>query len=373
MPKKIQTFDILLFVIPILLLSISIAVIYSLVYGTLDSGLEIKQVISSLIGITIMFVISFFDYRFFKGTSWIFYIFSLLLLIYVDFFGFAAGGAMRWINLGPFGQLQPSEIAKVFVILVLSNFFCQKIGKMSWADIFISFLIMVLPLILILKEPDLGTALVVCFIYIVLLLCSKLSRVQLASVLSTILIFASVLIAASFDIKPFSSLMHDYQRKRIQTFLDPNLDPYGSGYNVRQAQIAVGSGGVFGKGLGKGSQSQLQFLPKPQTDFIFAGISESFGFVGIIVLLSLFAILLLKIISIGNIARDNFGMFLCFGTGALLFFQIIVNIGMNIGVAPVTGIPLPFSSYGGSALISYLFLIGLVQSVFVHHKKISFR
>ena len=166
--------------------------------------------------------------------------------------------------------------------------------------------------------------------------------------------------------------MQDYQRNRILTFVDPNLDPYGKGYNVKQAQITVGSGGILGKGVGRGSQSQLRFLPKPQTDFIFSGIAESFGFIGSVVLIGLYTYLIMRIVAIGNLARDNFGMLICFGVAAMFLFQVLVNVGMNLGLAPVTGIPLPFSSYGGSSLVAYLFLIGLVQSIFIRHKKISF-
>jgi len=177
---------------------------------------------------------------------------------------------------------------------------------------------------------------------------------------------------SSLKVYPFGGLLQDYQRNRILSFIDPNLDPYGRGYNVRQAQITAGSGGVFGKGLGHGSQSQLQFLPKPHTDFIFSGVAESFGFLGTMVFLLLYLYLIVRIINIGNLAKDNFGMLVCFAGAGMFLFQVLVNVGMNLGLAPVTGIPLPFASYGGSALIAYLFLIGLIESVYVRHKKISF-
>ncbi|MCL5410341.1 MAG: rod shape-determining protein RodA [Patescibacteria group bacterium] len=371
MPLKIKTFDIVLPIIPIMILAISIAVIYSLVFNTPDSNLAFRQGLFALVGLVIMGVVSFIDYRMFRGIIWIFYIIGILLLLYVDFFGKAAGGAMRWINLG-FFQLQPSELAKVFLIFAFSAFFSKRIGKLRWRDIFISAFILLPPLLLVLKEPDLGTALVLCFIYFVLLLFSKPTKIQYLIIFITLISFVGMLLLATFDIKPFNKFVHDYQRNRILTFIDPNLDPYGKGYNVRQAQITVGSGGLLGKGLGRGSQSQLRFLPKPHTDFIFAGIAESFGFLGSFVLVGLYAYLITKIINIGNLARDNFGMLICFGTASMFLFQVLVNVGMNLGLAPVTGIPLPFSSYGGSSLAAYLFLIGLVQSVFIRHKKISF-
>lgn len=369
--SKLKTFDLLLFLIPILLLIIGISVIYSLVIGTVDSELIFKQIISGVIAIILAIAISFIDYRFFKPVTWIFYAIVIILLIYVDFFGMAAGGAMRWIDLG-FFQLQPSELAKPVLALMLASFFSNKIGKLRFRDIFASFLIILPPVLLILKEPDLGTALVILFMYIILILFSRPNRFQVAVF---ILIFGLALFSALFsvkDIKPFDGLLQDYQKNRILTFIDPSLDPYGKGYNVRQAQITVGSGGIFGKGLGRGSQSQLQFLPKPQTDFIFAGIAESFGFLGLMVYLALFVTLILKILSIGAYAQDNFGMFICIGAVSIILFQAVVNIGMNIGLMPVTGIPLPFASYGGSALISYFFILGICQSIIIRHKKINF-
>ena len=371
MSKKIKTFDIILPLLPVLLLVISVAVIYSLVFGTNESGLAFKQGVSAVIGLVLLAVISFFDYRIFKSTSWILYLITMALLVYVDFFGVAAGGAVRWIDLG-FFQLQPSELAKVFLILVLASFYSSKIGKLSWKDIFVAALIFLPTLALVLKEPDLGTGLVLVFIFIVLLYASKPNRVQTFVITMTILTFAAVLVLSSLKVAPFTGFLKDYQRNRILTFIDPNLDPHGKGYNVRQAQIAAGSGGIFGKGLGHGTQSQLQYLPKPQTDFIFSGIAESFGFLGTMVYLLLFILLIVRIINIGNLAKDNYGMLISFAAAGMLIFQIVINVGMNLGLAPVTGIPLPFASYGGSAILAYLFLIGLVESVYVRHKKISF-
>jgi len=369
--KKIKTFDIILPLLPLLLLIISVAVIYSLVFGTSDSGLAFKQGISTAIGLMIMTVISFFDYRFFRGTSWIFYLGTILLLVYVDFFGLAAGGAVRWIDLG-FFQLQPSELAKVFLILVLASFYSSKIGKLTWRDVLSALIIFSPTFFLVLKEPDLGTGLVLIFIFLVLLYSAKPNKAQTLMISTGIILFALILILSSLKVEPFTIILKDYQRNRIISFVNPNLDPHGRGYNVRQAQIAAGSGGIFGKGLGHGTQSQLQYLPKPQTDFIFSGIAESFGFLGTMVFLSLYLFLIIKIINIGNLAKDNYGMLITFATAGMFIFQIIINIGMNLGLAPVTGIPLPFASYGGSAILAYLFLIGLVESIYIRHKKISF-
>ena len=371
MALKNKAFDIFLVLLPFLIIMVSLSVVYSLVVNTSDSGLTLKQGISIVIGFVLMTLMSFTDYRFFRGTAWIFYVVTLLLLLYVDFFGFAAGGAMRWINLG-FFQLQPSELAKIFLILALASFFSQKVTKLALKDIFVSFFILLPSLALVLKEPDLGTALVLCFIYLIMLLVARPSKKQIYLIFSVLLITVGIFLLSAYNIKPFNRLLHDYQRHRVQIFIKPDLDPYGKGYHVRQAQIAIGAGGVYGKGLGKGSQSQLQFLPKPHTDFIFSGIAEAYGFFGAGVFLSLFIFLIMRIISIAELARDNFGMFICFGLVAMLIFQTIINVGMNLGLAPVTGIPLPFSSYGGSAMVAYLFLIGLAQSIFIRHKKITF-
>lgn len=371
MSSKIKTINLILYIIPLLLTVVSITVLYSLVFGGQDANLPLKQGIFSIVGILAMLIASFVDYRFFKGTSWILYIITLLLLVYVDFFGVAAGGAMRWIPLGMF-QLQPSEVAKATTILALASFFSGKIGRLQWKDIIVSALIVSLPLLLILKEPDLGTALVISFIYIMMLFWSKPTKVQTITISAAILIMAIVLVLSAMKVGPFGSLLQDYQRNRILTFIDPNLDPYGKGYNVKQAQITIGSGGLFGRGLGRGSQSQLQFLPKPQTDFIFAGIAESFGFIGTAVFLSLFAYLIIQIVNVAHLARDNFGMLLAIGAASMFLFQVLVNVGMNLGLAPVTGIPLPFSSYGGSALVVYFSIIGVVQGVYMRHKQITF-
>jgi len=371
MSSKIKTFNLVLYIIPIMLVVVSISVIYSLVFGGADSSLPLKQGISAIVGLIAMLIFTVLDYRLFKTLNWIFYIVTILLLLYVDFFGMETGGAMRWIDLG-FFQLQPSELAKASVILSLASYFSGRIGQLRWSNIFISFLIVALPLSLILKEPDLGTALVVTFIYIIMLFCSKPNRFQTSIIAIGILIFSGSIVLSALNVFPFGKVLQDYQKNRILTFIDPNLDPYGKGYNVKQAQITIGSGGLFGRGLGRGSQSQLQFLPKPHTDFIFAGISESFGFLGTVVFLGLFAYLIVEIVGVGYIARDNFGMLLAFGSAGMFLFQVLVNIGMNLGLAPVTGIPLPFSSAGGSALVVYLFVIGIIQSIFIRHKKIAF-
>jgi rod shape determining protein RodA len=294
-----------------------------------------------------------------------------VLLILVNFIGKTANGAENWIDL-KFFQLQPSEVAKIFLIFSFATFFSSKIGKIKWQDILVSVLMLLPPLVLILTEPDLGTAMVVVFIYFVILIFSKPSKLQLVAIFVSLTIGFSIVTLAYLNIKPFGSMFKDYQRKRIEVFINPNLDPYGRGYNVKQAQITIGSGGIMGKGLGRGTQSQLQFLPEAHTDFIFAGIAESFGFLGCIVLLFLYCYFIVRIIAIAQLALDNFGMLVAFGIAAMFLFQVLENVGMNVGLLPVTGIPLPFLSSGGTSLLVSFLSVGIVESIFIRHRKISF-
>ncbi len=371
MSKKIITIDYILYLIPILLISMSISLIYSLVFSGEDMVIAYKQLIFGIIGSAVMVVFSLIDYRSIKGLWWVFYAISLILLIYVDIFGVVVGGAMRWIDLG-FFNLQPSEVAKMSLIIALAWFFSSRCGRISLKDILLSILIILPQLLLILKEPDLGTAIVVFIIYIVIMFASKPTKNQTIAITSFLLIIFVTFSLSVAKVSPFSILMKQYQRERVLTFINPDRDPYGQGYNVKQAQIAIGSGGIFGKGLGRGSQSQLEYLPKPHTDFIFAGAGESLGFTGTALIILLLLTLILKILNTGDISQDNFGYLITSGTAALILAQSIINIGMNLGVAPVTGIPLPFLSAGGSSVIIYFSLIGIVQSIYIRHKKLSF-
>ena len=371
MPKKIKTVEILLYLIPVLLLSVSVSLIYSLVFSSEDSGLALKQLLIGSVGVVAMIGLSFIDYRSFKNAWWAFYALAMILLIIVDFFGKVGGGAMRWINLG-FFQLQPSEVAKLSLIITLAAFFSRNVGKLTWRDYLWSLILFLPPLALILKEPDLGTAIVSFVVYLGVIFAAKPSKIQKVSIISSLALIFIVFVLASMNIKPFGGLLHQYQRERVLTFVNPERDPYGQGYNVRQAQIAIGAGGLFGKGLGRGSQSQLEYLPKPQTDFIFAGAGEAFGFLGTGIIIALLLLLVIKIYSVGQISRDNFGILIAAGSASMFLGQSAINIGMNLGLAPVTGIPLPFVSSGGTALITYFIIIGIVQSIYIRHKKLSF-
>jgi len=317
----------------------------------------VTYIILGLIG---AITISFFDYRLLKGLYLILYFLGIGLLIAVLVFGSESFGATRWIDLG-FTRLQPSELFKIIGIIVFSKFLAD------WQEIELKkFLLIIImsfvPIVLILVQPDLGTASVVFVTTVVLLIASPVKKIYLVAGLVLMLVLSPV--AWKF-LKP-------YQKHRIEAFINPNSDPHGTGYNVNQAKIAVGSGGLIGRGLGKGSQSQLNFLPVAHTDFIFAGAAEAIGFIGSTFLLLLLTFLIIRTFTIAQLAKDYFGMYLATGIGSMFLFQMFVNAGMNIGIMPVTGIPLPFVSYGGTAMITNMLAIGILQSIYMRHKKISF-
>lgn len=371
MLSKLRNLDFTLLVLPILLSTVGIALIYSFVFAESDSNLALKQLVFFLVALALMVLVAVFDYRIFSSGSWYFYLIAIVLLVIVDAIGKTSGGATRWIDLKVF-QLQPSEFYKFVSVIFLAAFFSRRIGRTRAIDIFYMFLMLLPPLFLVLIEPDLGTALVIIFSWLAVVLFSKLTVKQYTAMFALIVITATIFILAVSNVRPFGQYLKNYQRQRIETFLNPNSDPFGRGYNVAQAKIAIGSGGIFGRGLGQGSQSQLQFLPKPETDFIFSGYSEAFGLVGDFILLAVFLFLIIRIMDISRLAKDNFGYLLAVGIGSTFIFQIVVNIGMNIGLLPVTGIPLPFLSYGGSSLIISFVMIGVLQSIYIHRKKISF-
>lgn len=355
-------FDLLLFGSSILLLLLGLLMIYS---TTLESGgnLFYRQMIYALIGFLGLFILSFFDYRNLKKiTGWL-YVLIILLLVGVWFLGHNVRGSTRWIDLG-FTTIQPAEFAKLAMIIIMAKFLDQQGEKVkSFRYLLLSGIYVGIPTALILIEPDLGSALIVFLIWLSMLFFSRMNKKHL------IVIFLLLAVSSIFA---WSYLLHDYQKDRIYTFLDPQRDPKGSGYNVIQSVIAVGSGGIYGRGVGRGLQSQLKFLPERQTDFIFASTAEELGLLGSAIILGLFALLLFRIIRTAQKARDNFGMYLAIGIFFMFFWQILINIGMNIGVMPVTGIPLPLLSYGGSSLFMTFLALGLVQSIVARQRILKF-
>jgi len=358
LPKTIDWF---LYIIPLILMAAGLAVIYSLTYYNNKISLFQDQIIYIAIGIIVMVVLTFWDYRNLRGLAIYLYLIGLILLTIILFFGKSALGATRWLNLG-FFQLQPSELMKVFLVIILARYFCDIYGEIKFRNIISAAVISMIPLLLILKQPDFGTVSVLAIGALTVVLASKLSRIQIFAIIGIIFISLPLI---WFNLKP-------YQKQRIYTFINPSADLYGSGYNVTQSVITIGSGGLLGRGLGHGPQSQLNFLPVAHTDFIFAGLAEASGLIGSMVLILLFIFLITRIINVAKISKDNFGMLLAIGFVGILIYQMAVNIGMNLGLAPVTGIPLPFVSHGGTSLIMNCAIIGILQSIYLRHKKITF-
>lgn len=322
-----------------------------------------RQVIYALGGVVIYLFFAFYDYHRLAKFNRISYFITLALLIFVLLFAREIKGSTRWIDLG-FFQLQPAEFAKIVVILGLSRWMYLKRGQInSWKNIIITAVYTLIPAILIMREPDLGSSIILIGVWAGLLLISPMSKKYLITL---------VLLAAIFSGVAWQFGLHDYQQRRIEVFLNPDLDPRGQGYNVRQAIIAVGSGQLFGRGLGQGLQGQLNFLPERQTDFIFASASEEIGFLGVAGLLALYCFLFLRLLSIMKTARDDLAFYIVGGVLFMLFGQVLINIGMNIGLMPVTGIPLPFLSYGGSSLIVVMISLGIVQNIAKQSKSLRF-
>lgn len=351
------------------------------------------QIVWIVLGTGVYFAVSFIDYDIFmKFGHWL-YIITILLLLFVIFFGEEREGAKRWINLGV-ASFQPSEVAKLSVMVMVSSILARsEIGRVkeSLTVLVKVALVFAVPMILILSQPDLGSSLVLIPMVLGLLFVSNLSMQFFAGVFLCCFLTVSVVV---FDVIRYSNFLddnnltptsdlgvyeehsflpfHDYQRNRILTFIMPDKgDPKGIGWNLNQSLISVGSGGMFGKGLTEGTQAKLGYLPRPvaHNDFIFSVIAEEKGFIGSMSVLGLSGILLLNGIRIASKARDRFGMLLAVGVTIIFTIHIFINIGMTIGLMPITGLPLPFLSYGGSFLLTCCILQGIVQSVYRHRKQ----
>jgi len=361
--KSLRYFDILIFGSSMLLLFLGLLMIFSTTSA--DSGLTLvlRQALFGGIGLVGMFALAFYDYRNLKKvTPWLYLaVVGLLLLVY-----FAADpirGSARWIDLG-FFRLQPAEFAKLAMIIVMAKFLDQHGEKLKdLRYVLLSGVYLAVPAVLILIEPDLGSAMIVFFVWFGMLVFSRMRKWHL---LGLVILLAAVAVGSWFTV------LQDYQKQRVYTFLDPASDPQGQGYNVLQSIIAVGSGQLWGRGVGRGLQSQLDFLPERQTDFIFASTAEELGFLGSAIILALYLLIFFRLIKTCRRARDNFGMYLSLGVLIMLFSQVMINIGMNTGLMPVTGIPLPLMSLGGSSLITTLLSLGVVQSVVARQKALRF-
>lgn len=361
MSNRLRQVDWTLVIVPLLLLFLGVVVIYTVTFPTVQFDLARSQIIYAILGLAVAIFLTFIDYRSWQSLSGFGYIIGIALLIAVFFLGSRQFGASRWIDLG-FFHLQPSELFKLILVIVLARLLSTWSDLMTIRRLIYLLIVAAIPIGLVLNQPDLGTASVLIVITVGMLVFAKLPWRWWA---------AMVVIAAVLAPLAYSQL-HDYQKTRVKTFLAPEQDLSGSGYNVRQAAIAIGSGGLFGQGLGQGSQSQLNFLPVAHTDFIFAGLAEATGLLGSLILLTLYLVLIARIFRVAELAKDQFGMYIALGIAIMYAYQVFVNIGMNIGILPVTGITLPFVSFGGTSLLVSAAALGLLQSVYVRHKKITF-
>ena len=333
---------------------VGLVMIYSATYGD-DDRVFISHFSKICLGLLIMIAVSLIDLNFIKKHAYLFYLIGIILLILATFYGIVGKGSRRWLNLGGF-VFQPSELIKILVIITLAKFFDEKKIQSAGDYIFLILPIFLIlsPFFLILVQPDLGTAMVVLLLGLIIFYISGISW-KFFGVLSLFFIVSAPYIWGS---------LKEYQQKRILTLFNPESDPLGSGYHIIQSQIAVGSGGIFGKGWTKGSQSHLDFLPEKHTDFIFSMLGEEFGFLGTISVIGLICLITYLTYSIASKSfSDNFNKMVGYGIISNYFFVSMINMSMVIGILPVVGLPLPLVSYGGSSMISYFIGFGIILSI----------
>ncbi len=341
-----KNFDWLIVLAILVLLLLGLAMV-----GSVTSGLLLHQVFYAFLGLFLFFLVSRLDYRIFPKLAFWLFIFTIFALLSTFLFGRLTRGSIRWIQLGAFA-FQPSELVKPFLILTFASLaVSQKIFNLK--SFLINLFFILIPAFLIFRQPDFGSSLVVVFVWGAILFTSGLAWRWLVGGL----FFLGALLPLIWR------LLKGYQKERIYTFLRPLSDPLGAGYNMIQSIVAVGSGQFIGRGLGRGTQSHLRFLPERHTDFIFASLAEEFGFVGAALLILSFGFLLWRILRIGQRSTDPFGFLICVGAFTLIFSQVFINIGMNLGLVPITGLTLPLVSYGGSSLMATMICLGLVESV----------
>lgn len=344
------------------LCSIGIAVLFSTTYDFKMTSEAMRQVMFVILGFAALFAVAQVDYRAYRSYSGILYILVIVLLLSVRFFGKTALGATRWIDFGLF-QFQPSLVAQLLMAIILAKYFSDHyeelrgIKAIAKSGVFVA-----IPTVLTALQPDLGTAFVFVFLWFCMLVFSNAKKIYVLA----------MAVLGVFSLPVAWLFLKDYQKARVSTFINPAADPQGAGWNVTQAQIAIGSGQLWGRGLGHGTQSQLNFIPEKHTDFIFASMAEEMGFLGVFVVLFLYGVMFLRGVKTAILARDFFGAYLAIGILAMIFVHVFVNIGMNLGIMPVTGIPLPFISYGGTPIIVDLAALGILESIYRKCKKIDF-
>lgn len=349
----------------LVLVGYGLAMIYSATYGTNGSGVDplvYHQAVYAVLGVFVFLALGGLDYHLLGNLTWIGYAGTNLLLVFVLVAGRILHGSQRWVQVGPW-QFQPSEIMKLALVFALARFLSRREDRLrSPKTILLSALIPLVPAALVLLQPDVGTASVYIVIWLAMLFVAGVPMYYFGA------LFGLAVAAA-----PAAWLvMQGYQRQRILTFLNPQADPLASGYNVIQALISVGAGEFFGRGYLSGSQSQLHFLRIQYADFIFSVLAEELGFVGTTLLLVLFAVVFYRGFRSAARSRDSFGRLLACGIVATFAYQVIVNVGMNVGLLPVTGIPLPMISYGGTSLVTFMGSLGILESIVMRHRKFGF-
>lgn len=355
--KALRRFDWPLIVAAVVLFCFGIAAIFS-VELSLGDGFSFirKQFIALTLGAVALVIIAVSNYHMLRNYARVLYVLGLLSLVAVLVFGRTLQGATGWFVLGGFA-FQPIEFMKVALALRLAHYFSEHARRrFTWRDLWTSGWFVALPVALLMLQPDLGGAALLTGMWAVTVVFAGIEWKQA---------FALVVTAALTVAMGWLFVFDTYQKERVMTFFNPALDPLDTGYNVTQAKIAIGAGGLWGRGLGAGSQSQLRFLPESQTDFVFAVIAEELGFVGVCAVVLALAVLLMRMLHVAKISRDTFGAYVCITTFAILFVEASVHIGANLSLMPATGIAFPFVSYGGSSLLLSMVFLGLVQSVAV--------
>lgn len=350
-----------------MLIAIGISIIGSATHvnkeGLTWGSMMVRQLIFFLINACILVAFQWFDYRRLRQWSKWIYLLTVLMLVAVMVVGTSALGAQRWIQIGPI-TVQPSEFSKLLMIICMAKMMESRVGKLNrFKDLIKPVLYVALPTLLVFKQPDLGTSLVFIAIFV--------GMVYIAGIRMRLV---RIILGVTACLAPLGwFVLKEYQKQRILVFINPNIDPYGSGYHIIQSKIAIGSGMIMGKGLFEGTQSQLNFLPENHTDFIFSVIGEELGFIGCAIVLFLMFMLVYRAVRTAYQANDTFGMLMATGIASMLGFQMLVNVGMTTGIMPVTGIPLPFVSYGVSSLTTNMMSIALLLNIGMQRKKYLFK
>jgi rod shape determining protein RodA len=362
--QKFVQINWLLIVLISMIACVGFAMLYSAANGNIDPWAS-RQMVRYGAGLVLMLLIAVIDIRAWLRHAYLIYTAALVLLIAVEVIGVVGMGAQRWVDLGLF-QLQPSEVMKIALVLALARFYhgiaLEEVGRIRW--LVVPMVLIMVPVALVMRQPDLGTAILLLATATAILLLAGVRMWKFAVLFGTIL--AAIPIAWRF-------MLHGYQKDRVLTYLNPERDPLGAGYHIMQSKIALGSGGLFGKGFMQGTQSHLAFLPERQTDFIFTMLAEEFGLIGCLGLLSLYILVIVYGYAIALRSRNQFGRLLATGMITTFFLYVFINMAMVMGLIPVVGVPLPLVSYGGTSMMSLLIGFGLILSVYVHRDVIIAR